>query len=207
MPKTDILKLVFHHDQRLDDLAPLPNMEQGNPLAMFTQPDPTFSTLYFSGTDLQVNTFGFNVLEAYGRLLNTFEIILRDMKVFPVYKSGESLEVMIDQMEKESFIIFGNKVDSSDTGMTNEKLREYLEQGLIVLFKKEAQNGFDLQFFSKKNIYTNFFYPLQALLPDAFRFFSMNGKRISSEQKFFFETWSLNRPPHGTEEVHPESVL
>jgi len=35
----------------------------------------------------------------------------------------------------------------------------------------------------------------------------MNGKRITSERKFYFETWTLDRPPHGVEEVFKETVL
>jgi hypothetical protein len=35
----------------------------------------------------------------------------------------------------------------------------------------------------------------------------MNGKRITSERKFYFETWALSQPPHGIEEVFPETVL
>jgi hypothetical protein len=42
---------------------------------------------------------------------------------------------------------------------------------------------------------------------DEFRFFSMNGKRINSERTFYFETWALDRPPHGIEEVFTETVL
>jgi hypothetical protein len=86
-------------------------------------------------------------------------------------------------------------------------LRDVLEKGWIVAYKREAKNGFDLLLFSKGNIYPKFFYPLQKLLPEAFRFFSINGKRLSSEQKFFFETWTLHKPPHGFEEVFPESVF
>lgn len=47
MPNTDILKLIFHHDQRMEQLAPATASETENdPLAMFTQPDPTYSTLF-----------------------------------------------------------------------------------------------------------------------------------------------------------------
>jgi hypothetical protein len=76
-----------------------------------------------------------------------------------------------------------------------------------VIYKEQAKNGFDLHMFSKKNIYTKFFHPLQNMLPDAFRFFSINGKKFRSERHFYFETWTLARPPHGFEEVFPESVL
>ena len=90
---------------------------------------------------------------------------------------------------------------------TTKMLRDVLEKDWIVMYKREAKHGFDIQLFSKSNLYTLFFYQLQRLVPKTFRFFSINGKRISSEKQFFFETWTLHKPPHGFEEVFPESVL
>jgi hypothetical protein len=51
------------------------------------------------------------------------------------------------------------------------------------------------------------FYPLQKLVPETFRFFSINGKKFRTERHFYFETWTLEKPPHGFEEVFPETVL
>ena len=96
---------------------------------------------------------------------------------------------------------------NSNVGHLKTELREVLENEFVVIYKEQAKNGFDLHLFSKKNIYTKFFFPLQSMLPDAFRFFSINGKKFRSERHFYFETWTLARPPHGFEEVFPESVL
>ena len=96
---------------------------------------------------------------------------------------------------------------NSNVGHLKDELKEALEDKFIVVYKEQAKNGFDLHLFSKKNIYTDMFYPLQELVPDNFRFFSINGKKFRSERHFYFETWTLDRPPHGFEEVFKESVL
>lgn len=210
MPKTDILKLIFHHDQRLDDLAPSPDEQNGDdPLVMFTQPDPTYSTLYFSGSDLDNEQFGLNTLTGYGKIMEAMESALEDHSVYT--KEGESagLSTAIEQIGiNEALVISKDEVEYAIIhSFTRKILRDVLEKGWIILYKREAPNGFDLHIFSEKNIYTRFFHPLQQLLPDTFRFFSINGKRLSNERQFFFETWSLHKPPHGFEEVFPESVL
>ncbi|MFV1883309.1 MAG: hypothetical protein ACMZ7B_02295 [Balneola sp.] len=209
MPQTDILKLIFHHDQRLDDLAPSSESINDNPLAAFTKPDPTYSTIYFSATDLENEKFGVNVLSEYESFINAIS------KGFEGYefttKSGnhQSLKEGIEELGVNEVLVASK--EKAEPGIIHsfvgKMLRDVMEKDWIVIYKREAKDGFDLHLFSKKNIYTEFFYPLQSLLPDTFRFFSINGKRLSSEQKFFFETWTLHKPPHGFEEVFPESVL
>src|SRR5690625_7025682 len=75
------------------------------------------------------------------------------------------------------------------------------------LYKEQNHHGYDLHPFSKENIYAQLFYPFRELVSPEFRFFSMNGKRITSERKFYFETWALHRPPHGAEDVLSDSRL
>ena len=52
----------------------------------------------------------------------------------------------------------------------------------FILVKRPAINGFDDDFYSKQDTYIDFFYPLQSLLPDAFRFFQsiVNGFTLRS---------------------------
>ncbi|GAB5409772.1 MAG: hypothetical protein BalsKO_21370 [Balneolaceae bacterium] len=209
MPKTDILKLIFHHDQRLDDLAPSTEQEDANPLAAFTKPDPTYSTLYFSATDLQNEKYGINTLSKYDEFINSLEKGIEGFSIHTKEGAFSSLEKALDKLEMNEAIVITNETVEQDIihSFTRKMLRDVLEKGWIIIYKREASDGFDLHFFSRKNIYTNFFYPLQRLLPDVFRFFSINGKRLSSEKQFYFETWTLAKPPHGFEEVFPESVL
>ena len=209
MPKTDILKLIFHHDQRLDNLAPSENQEEESPLSMFTNPDPTYSTLYFSGTDLENKKFGINTLRNYSDFI---EAVSGGFKSYSYYsKKGvsKSFEQAVESIEVNEALVVSKEVVETDIihSFTGKMLRDILEKGWIIIFKREAKDGFDLQIFSKKNIYTSFFYPLQSLLPDTFRFFSINGKRLSNEKQYYFETWKLENPPHGFEEVFPESIL
>jgi hypothetical protein len=86
-------------------------------------------------------------------------------------------------------------------------LRSLLGEGHIIIFIEKTDNGNDLHLFSRENIYPAFFRELKPLVGPGFRFFSINGKRAKSDRLFFFETWTLDRPPHGFEEVFPETVL
>tara|TARA_R110000868_G_scaffold294140_3_gene554761 strand:+ start:8845 stop:9474 length:630 start_codon:yes stop_codon:yes gene_type:complete len=209
MPKTDILKLIFHHDQRLDDLAPSEETVDENPLTTFTNPDPTYSTLYFSGSDLENEKFGINVLSKFDDLLDAIEQGFEGVPFISKNGKQVSFKKAIKELEMNEALVITNDEIEPDIihSFTRKMLRDVLEKGWIIIYKREAKDGFDIHLFSKKNIYTNFFYLLQNLLPDAFRFFSINGKRLSSEKQFYFEQYSLAKPPHGFEEVFPESVL
>ncbi|MEQ9309147.1 MAG: hypothetical protein RLN90_06795 [Balneolaceae bacterium] len=209
MSQKDILKLIFHHDQRLEDLAPSTKQEDANPLEAFTKPDPTYSTLYFSGTDLENDKYGINTISTYVEFVKAIE---KGFEGFLIHSKNGIYKSLVDALEKlemnEALVISNDDVESDIIhSFTKKMLRDVLEKGWIILYKLEAKNGFDIHLFSKKNIYKNFFYNLQAILPDSFRFFSINGKRLSSEKQFYFETWTLEKPPHGFEEVFPESVL
>ncbi|HCD51936.1 MAG TPA: hypothetical protein DEQ34_05790 [Balneolaceae bacterium] len=210
MPQSDILKLVFHHDQRLDELAPSAN-EQVNtdPLTMFTKPDPTYSTLYFSGTDLESGSVGIDQLTHYDKIMNAFDEAFDGMQFTTKSGGYDSLKAAIGNIDLNDAVVISDEevVSVIVHSFSHQMLRDVLEKGWIILYKREAPNGFDLHIFTRKNIYTSFFYPLQKLLPDSFRFFSINGKRLKNEKQFFFETWTLHKPPHGFEEVHPETVL
>ena len=96
---------------------------------------------------------------------------------------------------------------AENAGHKKEAIASTLEKNHLVLYKEIAHDGFDLHLFSKKNLYRALFDSLKPLVSDDFRFFSMNGKRITSERKFYFETWALEQPPHGIEEVFPETTL
>jgi hypothetical protein len=221
MNNTQIFKLIFLHDQRLDELA---DRGAGIPdkatLEDFMKPDPTYSKLYFSGTDLEKEQFGLSTLQAFPRIIEAIQTGLGAEKYHTASDEFNSLAEAIDTISVGDVIIIGDEADqmkseiatlhlddNSNVGHLKSELREFLQNDCIVIYKEKAHDGFDLHFFSKKNIYTRFFHNLQNLLPDAFRFFSINGKRMRSERFFYFETWTLAQPPHGFEEVYPESVL
>jgi|AntRauTorckE6833_2_1112554.scaffolds.fasta_scaffold01189_2 hypothetical protein len=223
MPNTDIFKLFFHHDQRLDKLAKRHDNktkdEVESTLADFMKPDPTYSKFYLTGTDLEKEQFGLNRISGYQKVIDALEKAFSKKNVFIQEGKVESISEAIEQLQLgEVFVltdkdeiditISGLHIDTnSNVGHLKDELKEVLEDKFIVVYKEQAKNGFDLHLFSKKNIYTDMFYPLQELVPENFRFFSINGKKFRSERHFYFETWTLDRPPHGFEEVHPESVL
>jgi hypothetical protein len=217
----DIFKLFYDHDQRLDNLSgdDKTRNEGGASLEDFLSPTPTFSRFYLTGTRLQEDKFGINKLEKCNQILEKLNSVFSDASIHLPSGTPVHLSQAIEQLLPESAIIIskgeGTDVDlgqleidgKSDVGLRNERLREILLAGHQVIFKEHARDGYDLHLFSKENIYPQLFYPLQELVDDFFRFFSINSKRMRSERHFYFETWTLDRPPHGAEEVFGDTKL
>lgn len=219
----DIFKLIFEHDLRLDQLAKRnankSSEEVEATLADFMKPDPTYSKFYLTGTDLHNERFGIDNLNAYPRIINALEEAFQQKSFLTTKGSFRSLKEAIDSLQLGEVVILADEKgtdfeiksihidNNSNVGHLKSELKEALDLGLIVIYKEQAKDGFDLHVFSKKNVYRDMFFPLQNLVPDSFRFFSINGKKFRSERHFYFETWTLENPPHGFEEVFPESVL
>lgn len=219
----DIFKLFFEHDMRLDKLAKRnankTKAEVEATLEDFMKPTPTYSKFYITGTRLNPEKFGLNILQKYDQILNKLDevftnrlIYSRDKKfnnlseALSAVKVGQALVISDDEKHSESVAELA--IDKEfNVGHRKEELKKFLKTGAFVLYKEQAHDGFDLHLFSLKNIYTSLFYPLQRLVDDDFRFFSINNKRVKSERHFYFETWTLDKPPHGAEEVFPETVL
>lgn len=218
----DIFKLIYEHDIRLDDLRAR-HLDRDTPqvgasIEDFLKPDPTYSKFYITGTTLSEPTFGLNRLQKYDEVLTALSVGLNE---YQIYFNGEltDLKSFVDDAEIGTPAFLTNsgqkqwdteslRIDSdSNIGHKKSELAEILETGEMVLYKEQAQQGFDLHLFSKKNIYRDLFFPLKNLVSFDFRFFSINGKKITSERKFYFETWTLDRPPHGAEEVFSSTVL
>lgn len=222
----DLFKLIFLHDQRLDELKERQLNRSVQEVSVsiedFMKPDPTYSKFYISGTRLansdSDHQFGLNRLSNYSRVsqalagaLSDYKIIYQD-KWIQFEQFTEQAEIGIPAIftlnEQYNWDLESLKIDSdSNIGHRKSELAEVLEHDDLVLYKEPALQGFDLHLFSKENIYPKLFYPLQELLCDDFRFFSMNGKRIQSERKFYFETWALDNPPHGAEEVFRDTKI
>jgi|AntRauTorcE11897_2_1112592.scaffolds.fasta_scaffold04750_4 hypothetical protein len=219
----DIFKLFFNHDQRLDKLAKRnankTKEEVEATLNDFMSPTPTFSKFYLTGTRLEKKQFGINQLEKYDQVLSVLDGVFGEQHIQSASENFTSISaaiksmgigeaVVISQDEESVPRIDALKVGSeSNVGHLKDELREILMEGHKVLYKEQAHDGFDLHLFSKENIYPQLFYPLQKVVDVSFRFFSINSKRMGSEKHFYFETWTLDRPPHGAEEVFAETVL
>lgn len=219
----DIFKLFFDHDLRMDKLskrnANKTQQEVEATLQDFMKPAPTYSKFYLSGTRLKEEKFGLNVLETWPAIRNQLEQVF-DKKIF--FLDGQtftSLSQTLSNAGTGDAMAIGSSgsidvdltslnVDSeSNIGHFKEELSEVLLDGYLVLYKEQAPDGFDLHLFSKQNIYQQLFHAFKPLVSPSFRFFSINSKRMGSERHFYFETWTLGRPPHGAEEVLPETVL
>ncbi len=212
----DIFKLIFEHDLRLDQLRERhldrSTQEVSASIEDFMKPDPTYSKFYITGTVLDQELFWLNGLKKFGDVTAAISEALEGYNLFyegrvlsfdqalANVKIGDAL--ILSKNKSHSWNTDSLKIDSgSNVGHKKEELAEVLEADDLVLYKEHAHQGFDLHLFSRENIYPSLFYPLQALVSYDFRFFSINGRRLRSERQFYFETWSLERPPHGAEEV------
>ncbi|MEX2462682.1 MAG: hypothetical protein WD513_00225 [Balneolaceae bacterium] len=218
----DIFKLIYEHDLRLDQLKERhldrEKQEVSMSIEQFMKPDPTYSKFYISGTRLNEPSFGLDRLEEFSKVVSALAEGLRfyrisyDHKWIDLVDFADNAEIglpaILTKKEKNRWDPEKLRIDSdSNVGHKKAELAEVLDQDDLVLYKEPALQGFDFHLFSKVNIYTDLFHPLKKLLSHDFRFFSINGKRIQSEKKFYFETWSLDKPPHGVEEVFGSTTL
>lgn len=184
----------------------------------FLKPTPTYSQFYLSATDMKEQKFGFNAVSHFPKMLEAFiDGIGEATYVTSQHQRFDTLEEALSNTEVGSAIVIQKSeveaapfADLETAESFRERLgelTEILDRGDMVLFKVRAHHGFDLQLYSKKNIYRDFFYAYKPLIASDFRFFSINGKRMKSERFLYFETWSLDRPPHGFEEVLPDTTF
>lgn len=218
----NILKLFFEHDLRLDELRERQldrNIQDvTTTIEDFMKPDPTYSKFYLAGTVLEEEKFGLSVLKQYPEIIQALSEALTSHQAF-LEDSPVTIQKAVSEAQVGWPILLSDKNDiewnseelvvnhESNIGHKKAKLAEVLKSGDLVLYKEKAHQGFDLHLFSKKNIYPKMFYPLRELVDDDFRFFSINGKKIRTERKFYFETWTLERPPHGAEEVFRDTEI
>tara|TARA_R110002096_G_scaffold326134_4_gene520051 strand:- start:1280 stop:1930 length:651 start_codon:yes stop_codon:yes gene_type:complete len=216
MNTSQIFKLIFKHDLRLNELSEENTSSTNNkPEASvldFMKPDPTFSKLHFSGSNLEAEQFGLDTLSNYATLVSAIQKGLDSHTFITGESIHNTLDAAIQSIEVgERFVVPTHNISEENPEIietiSNLELKSLLEQEYLVFYKAPARNGFDLFLFSKKNIYRDLFPHLQKLVPTAFRFFSINGKKFNTERHFYFETWTLSQPPHGFEEVFPETIL
>lgn len=219
---TDIFKLFFEHDMRLDELrarhTDRSTQEVSNSIEAFLKPDPTYSKFYLTGTVLPEQKFGLNQLQHYDDLLEALSNAMSDYQLFleeknlPLREAVDNADIgtpmILTKKEKQNWDIDKLTLhDGNNIGHIKPFIADILSGDDLLLYKEKAHHGFDLHLLSKNNTYRDLFEQFKPLVSDAFRFFSINGKRVRSEKMFYFETWTLDRPPHGAEEVFPETVL
>ena len=218
----DIFKLIFEHDLRLDQLkerhTDRSTQDVSSSLEDFMKPDLTYSKFYFTGTRLDEKRFGLNTLASYDDIISHLQSTLASYRIFTgkgykdlaeaIQESGIGEPIVLSKFDSVTWDLPELTIDSnSNAGHKKESIAALLKTDDLLLYKEQAHDGFDLHLFSKNNIYRDIFYPLKSLVNDKFRFFSINGKRVRSERKFYFETSTLENPPHGAEEVFEQTVL
>lgn len=218
----DIFKLIYEHDLRLDQLkerhTDRRRQDVSSSLADFLKPDLTYSKFYLTGTRLDKENFGLNVLDHFNPIVGVLQSVFKAYYIHTAERTN-SLTESIEKCELGSPIIISKSEanlwnleeltieTNSNVGHKKDAVADLLKTDDFLLYKEPAHDGFDLHLFAKNNIYRELFYPYKKLVSDQFRFFSINGKRIQSERKFYFETWALHSPPHGVEEVFEQTVL
>ena len=219
---TDIFKLIFEHDLRLDELrnrhTDRSMQEVSDSIEAFLKPDPTYSKFYLTGTVLPEKKFGLSALQQYDTVLDALSDSLQEYRLFlgesvlSLQEAAGSAEIGAPMIltKKDSNPWQSGKLtihDGNNIGHIKPAIADVLSGDDLLLYKEKAHHGFDLHLLSKKNLYRDLFFQLKPMVSDSFRFFSVNGKKMRSEKMFYFETWTLHRPPHGAEEVFPETVL
>ena len=229
----EILKIIFEHDMTLEHLSghddPRNRMaDRAQTLASFLTPQKTYNRYYFTGTNIDENRFGLSALHAWsvvgekiaaildestgisphagrewhrpdGTMHNSFQEALKGLKPYDVLISGARSEQEISK-----------KLQLDDrTGIRErfEPLTALLDRGHIVILTEKAHHGYDLHLFTCDNIYEPLFHGCKVIIGPELRCFTINGKRVNSERHFYFETWSLDRPPHGFQEVTPDARI
>ncbi len=219
----DILKLIFEHDMLLEKLSgeldSRNERKRSSTLDEFMKPAPTYSRFYITGTRLEGPFFGLDQIDHAGPAL---EAVAQGFKGLQFTTTAglqhEDFLSALEELPVGGAVVahHGETVTGVDGLMIsdNEQLRDrisdmlkFLDAGQHVIYKEKALNGFDLHIFSRENLYEALFYPLKSLIAPDLRFFSINGKRVTGERFFYFETHRLDRPPHGFTEVYPETVV
>jgi hypothetical protein len=220
----DLFKLFYNHDQPLDILNRgrngSGNKDRESTLQDFMSPTPTFSSFYLMGTRFPKEKIGLNQLDNFNQILDRLQKAFGDQAIQSPTGINSRLTDMIEKLSTGSAVIItNNNEDGSniaseqflkgelDPDNKNRQLQKLLEEGHKVIFKEVSRDGYDLHLYSKENIYPRLFSQFQELVDESFRFFSVNSKRMRSEKHFYFDTWRLDRPPHGAEEVFGDTVL
>lgn len=219
MNSVTLFKLIFEHDMVLEPVGQSKSNREPSTLEDFLRPVPTYSRFYFSATDLTNREFGLSASRHAESIMQGIYQGLGEWSGY-ILSDGtrvEDLRTAIDRVTEGGAIVLektGLEATAFPVMDAASSFRDYipeltaiLDQGHLVLFKVKAHHGYDLHLFSRQNIYRGFFYAFKPLIHDDFRFFSINGKKAKSERLFYFETWSLQRPPHGFEEVFEDTAF
>jgi hypothetical protein len=202
------------------DQSPAERREASKAMSLedFMRPEPIFSKFYLSSTILGSEPeFGFSKLNDLDLILEELGSQLGRVEWYSAISQHHSLTDAINAIEIGQCVVAPVAGSSAPellapTRNTTDPemmlaLYNLLKKDTIVIFKEVAHHGWDLQIYSLKNIYPALFYSLKTQRSTGQRLFSMNGKRIRSERLYYFETWSLEMPPHGIEEVYDTTEI
>lgn len=218
-----LLKLVYEHDIPLDRLHQSPDERRAASDALsledFLRPQPVFSHFYLTGTVMDgENRFGLSALPQVGEIIealgHAIDRPVWQTQVASFARLRDALGAMaVGEAATAAAGVLPDGVPPAAPARNSGEpevvaaLHGLLKAKAIVVYKEQAHHGWDLQIYSLDNIYPALFERLKPFLSKDLRFFSMNGKRVRSERMYYFETWALDRPPHGVEEVFGDTKI
>ena len=216
-----IFKLFFEHDMLLEQVSSPGQRNKvtgSTSIEDFMKPVPTYSRFYLTATDLGRKQYGLTLMPRFQDAMLSMQVAL-DAKFFlrsDGKKSNDLWELLSDATQNMSIVAVKNDsfvcplpAISQEMGFRDQvnDLLELLNAGHIAIYLEKAHHGVDLHIYSKSNIYDKLFYVYKSMLNGEFRFFSINAKRSRSERLFYFESWALESPPHGFEEVFKDTKI
>ncbi|MEX0680085.1 MAG: hypothetical protein WD097_01775 [Balneolales bacterium] len=164
--------------------------------------------------------FGLTCLSRFPETLKTLNIITGDARKWHSSDGSKTgnLLALLKNTAPFQILISGHRSDpdlrpdlrlDDHTGI-NElfgPLTHLLDKDHMVLITEKSHHGSDFQLFSRHNLFEKIFIEYQKMVRPEFRCFSINGKRVQNERYFYFETWTLDRPPHGFQEITPDARI
>jgi hypothetical protein len=170
---SDIFKLIFEHDLRLEQLSdefdPRQELKRSSTIEEFMKPVQTYSSFYITGTVLPEMRFGINTLKKFSSFSDAFYSALGKRNCISYDGVSKPLDVFLESCDFGQAVIIPSAEDvelSADKALFNSSLhvrekipfmRPLLDAGHLILFTEKAHNGFDIHLFSKMNIYESFF--------------------------------------------------
>lgn len=183
--------------------------------------------------DFRKFRFGLNTLSVWPLILSTLEQLLADEKRNSphdeepgwFHTDGSEIAALSKYLQKNprthSVFLFGKNPQGENREIARQiildnhtGIREnfrpmtaLLDSGYNVLLTEKAHHGIDIHLFSAQNLYETIFDSCKKLISPGLRYFSINANRVGSERHFYFETWTLDRPPHGFQEVTKDATI
>jgi hypothetical protein len=182
------IKLLFHHDLPLGQPA-----DSSNLLAMFAAPQPTYSKLWLSATDLSIPN---QSLSGCGFSAQLVSALSDALFIEPAYlKDVLEAGAVLVRTKENSIRTMKSPENSLETTIEALKINEH------VILRLPGRDGFDLLIAGKQNIHATVFNALVPFVQNDMDMLSINGKRVHRTEMLYQVDIPGAKLPHGFEPV------